>query len=157
MSLIGLQSGECLRRTFFISPLLVWVAAAAADSISLDTLLSFDTLYKSVGVLGIEYSERAKLLKGKEVRMRGYMAPTLKPESKFFVLTREPVAVCPFCSSDAQWPSDIVVIYLSSTLAPLNLSQRIEVTGKLEMGSWTDPESGFVSQVRIVNAQVRKL
>ena len=140
-----------------ISPLLVWVAAAAADSISLDTLLSFDTLYKSVGVLGIEYSERAKLLKGKEVRMRGYMAPPLKPESKFFVLTREPVAVCPFCSSDAQWPSDIVVIYLSSTLAPLNLSQRIEVTGKLEMGSWTDPETGFVSQVRIVNAQVRKL
>jgi hypothetical protein len=158
MSLIGLQSGECLRRTFFSSPLLVWVAAAAAaDSISLDTLLSFDTLYKSVGVLGIEYSERAKLLKGKEVRMRGYMAPPLKPESKFFVLTREPVAVCPFCSSDAQWPSDIVVIYLSSTLAPLNLSQRIEVTGKLEMGSWTDPETGFVSQVRIVNAEVRKL
>jgi hypothetical protein len=31
------------------------------------------------------------------------------------------------------------------------------VTGKLEMGSWTDPETGFVSQVRIVNAQVRKL
>ena len=89
--------------------------------------------------------------------MRGYMAPPLKPESKFFVLTREPVAVCPFCSSDAQWPSDIVVIYLSSTLAPLNLSQRIEVTGKLEMGSWTDPESGFVSQVHIVNAEVRKL
>ena len=158
MSLIGLQSGECLRRTFFISPLLVWAAAAAAaDNISLDTLLSFDSLYKSVGVLGTQYSERAKLLKGKEVRMRGYMAPPLKPESNFFVLTREPVAVCPFCSSDAQWPSDIVVIYLSSTLAPLNLSQRIEVTGKLEMGSWTDPESGFVSQVRIVNAEVRKL
>ena len=158
MSLIGLRSGECLRRTFFISPLLVWAAAAvAADNISLDTLLSFDSLYKSVGVLGTQYSERAKLLQGKEVRMRGYMAPPLKPESKFFVLTREPVAVCPFCSSDAQWPSDIVVIYLSSTLAPLNLSQRIEVTGRLEMGSWTDPESGFVSQVRIVNAEVRKL
>lgn len=158
MSLIGLRSGEWLRRTFFISPLLVWAAAAAAtDNISLDTLLSFDSLYKSAGVLGTQYSERAKLLKGKEVRMRGYMAPPLKPESKFFVLTREPVAVCPFCSSDAQWPSDIVVIYLESKLAPINFSQRIEVTGKLEMGSWTDPESGFVSQVRIVSAQVHKL
>ena len=159
MSLIGgLQSGECIRRTFFIFPLLVRVAvAAAADNISLDTLLSFDSLYKSVGVLGTQYSERAKLLKGKEVQMRGYMAPPLKPESKFFVLTREPVAICPFCSSDAQWPSDIVVIYLGSALAPLNFSQRIEVTGKLEMGSWTDPETGFVSQVRIVNAEVHKL
>ncbi len=158
MSLIGLQSGECLRRTFFLSALLLGMSAGqAADNISLDTLLSFDSLYKSIGVLGTQYSERAKLLKDKEVRMRGYMAPPLKPESKFFVLTREPVAVCPFCSSDAQWPSDIVVIYLSSTLTPLNLSQRIEVNGKLEMGSWTDPENGFVSQVRIVNAQVRKL
>jgi hypothetical protein len=158
MSLIGLQSGGCLRRTFFLSALLLGMAASqAADNISLDTLLSFESLYKSVGVLGTQYSERAKLLKGKEVRMRGYMAPPLKPESKFFVLTREPVAVCPFCSSDAQWPSDIVVIYLSSTLGPLNFSQRIEVSGKLEMGSWTDPETGFVSQVRIVNAEVRKL
>jgi hypothetical protein len=158
MSLIGLQSGGSLRRTFFLSALLLWMSAVqAADNISLDTLLSFESLYKSVGVLGTQYSERAKLLKGREVRMRGYMAPPLKPESKFFVLTREPVAVCPFCSSDAQWPSDIVVIYLSSTLGPLNFSQRIEVVGKLEMGSWTDPETGFVSQVRIVNAEVRKL
>jgi hypothetical protein len=158
MSLIGLRSGGCLRRTFFLSALLLGMSAGqAADKISLDTLLSFDSLYKSVGVLGTQYSERAKLLNGKEVRMRGYMAPPLKPESKFFVLTREPVAVCPFCSSDAQWPSDIVVIYLGSALGPLNFSQRIEVAGKLEMGSWTDPETGFVSQVRIVNAEVRKL
>jgi hypothetical protein len=158
MSLIGvLQSGECLRRTFFIFPLLVWAAAAAAaDNISLDTRLSFESLYQSVGVLGIQYSERAKLLKGKEVQMRGYMAPPLKPESKFFVLTREPVAVCPFCASDAQWPVDIVVIYLRDTLAPVDFSRRIEVTGRLEMGSWTDPDTGFVSQVRVVQARVYK-
>ncbi len=158
MSLIGLESGECLRRTFFLGPLLFWtLGGMAAENMTLDTLLSFDSLYKSVGVLGTQYSERAKLLTGKEVRMRGYMAPPLKPESKFFVLTREPVAVCPFCSSDAQWPSDIVVIYLGATLGPINFSQRIEVTGRLEIGSWTDPETGFVSQVRIVNAEVRKL
>jgi hypothetical protein len=124
---------------------------------SFDRLLTFESLYKSVGVLGIVYSDQAKALKNKEVHMRGYMAPPLKPESKFFVLTREPVAVCPFCSSDAQWPVDIVVVYLRETLAPTNFSRRIEVTGTLEMGSWTDPQSGFVSQVRIVNAQLSTL
>jgi hypothetical protein len=124
---------------------------------SFDNQLTFDSLYKSVGVLGIVYSDQANALKNKEVRMRGYMAPPLKPESKFFVMTREPVAVCPFCSSDAQWPVDIVAIYLRDTLAPVNFSRRIEVSGILEMGSWTDPQSGFVSQVRIVEAKVQRL
>jgi hypothetical protein len=138
-------------------PLFGWeVLALAADNISLDSRLTFESLYKSIGVLGIQYSDQAKALKGKEVRMRGYMAPPLKPESTFFVLTREPVSVCPFCASDAQWPVDIVVIYLKGTLAPVNFSQRIEVRGTLEMGSWTDPHTGFVSQVRIVNAEVYK-
>lgn len=158
ISASGPKSGAWPRRAFLLSALASVVPLARAeDAISVDTLLTFDSLYKSVGVLGIQYSEQAKALKGKEVRMRGYMAPPLKPESKFFVLTREPVAVCPFCASDAQWPVDIVVIYLRDTLAPVDFSRRIEVTGTLEMGSWTDPQTGFVSQVRVVNAKVSKL
>ena len=117
--------------------------------------LSFDGLYKSVGVLGLQYGDRALALRGQAVTMRGYMAPPLKPESRFFVLTREPVAICPFCSSDAEWPADIVVIYLKSALAPRNLSQRGEVAGRLEIGSWNDPQTGFVSQVRLLDADLR--
>jgi len=158
MPVSGPKSGAWPRRAFLLLALASVVPLArAVDAISIDTMLTFDSLYKSVGVLGIQYSEQAKALKGKEVRMRGYMAPPLKPESKFFVLTREPVAVCPFCASDAQWPVDIVVIYLRDTLAPVDFSRRIEVTGTLEMGSWTDPQTGFVSQVRMVNAKVSKL
>ena len=150
-------SGELPRRTFLFLPALVATPlVSSADTTRVDNQLGFDTLYKSVGVLGTVYSDQAKSLKNKEVRMRGYMAPPLKPESKFFVLTREPVAVCPFCASDAQWPADIVVVYLRETLAPINLSRRIEVAGTLEIGSWTDPQSGFVSQVRIVDAEVHK-
>ena len=157
MGFTSQKSGEFARRTFLSLPLLTLAPLAnAAEAMSPDPRLTFDSLYKSVGVLGIVYSDQAKALKGQEVHMRGYMAPPLKPESKFFVLTREPVAVCPFCSSDAQWPVDIVVIYLRDALAPVNFSRRIEVTGKLEMGSWTDPQSGFVSQVRIVDAKVVK-
>jgi hypothetical protein len=151
------KSGDGSRRAFLLLSLAgAMPLARAADAMSLDNQLTFDSLYESVGVLGIEYSDHAKALKGKEVRLRGYMAPPLKPESKFFVLTREPVAVCPFCASDAQWPVDIVVIYLRDTLAPVDFSRRIEVSGRLEMGSWTDPDSGFVSQVRVVEARVYK-
>jgi hypothetical protein len=147
-----------LRRTFLLTALSALAPAVLAQgAISFDNVLTFKSLYQSVGVLGVVYSDQAKALQGREVRMRGFMAPPLKPESKFFVLTREPVAVCPFCSSDAEWPVDIVVIYLRDTLAPTNFSRRIEVSGTLEMGSWTDPQSGFVSQVRIVDARVSKL
>jgi hypothetical protein len=129
----------------------VWSQQVAA---SWDKHLTFDTLYKTIGVLGIQYTEQAKGLIGHEVVMRGYMAPPLKPESRFFVLTRKPVAVCPFCSSDAEWPVDIVVIYLRSTLEPVDFTRKIEVTGRLDIGSWTDPSTGFVSQVRLLDAKV---
>lgn len=151
MKLTGLPgAGGGIRRRFLLAGLLFACAAHGAET------LGFDQLYKSIGVLGIRYGEKALALRGQTVRMRGYMAPPLKPESTFFVLTREPVSVCPFCSADAEWPVDIVVVNLKGALAPVNFQQRIEVEGRLEIGSRTDPATGFVSQVRIVNAEVRK-
>ena len=124
--------------------------------VAAEETLTFDGLYQSVGILGVQYTERARALHGKKVRISGHMAPPLKPESRFFVLTREPVAVCPFCASDAEWPVDIVVVYLKKLLAPIDFQQRITVEGKLEIGSWTDPTNGFVSQVRLIDATIER-
>jgi hypothetical protein len=88
--------------------------------------------------------------------MRGYMAPPLKAESGFFVLTREPAALCPFCQSDADWPADIVVVYLKNASALVGAGEPVVVRGRLEVGSWTDPETGFVSQIRIIDATFRR-
>ncbi len=120
---------------------------AAADSIA------FDELYGSIGVLGLTFSEKLEALAGGRVRMQGFMAPPLKAEAKFFVLTEAPMALCPFCSSDADWPDDIVVVYLDRAQTFEQANALIEVTGTLEVGSWTDPETGFVSLVRIVGAR----
>ena len=127
-------------------------AAAVADVAP----LSFEQLYKSFGVRGYEFSDLVLALNGKPVFMRGYMAPPLKPESRFFVLTRQPLALCPFCQSDAEWPVDIVVIYLKSASPMVSAGEQVVVTGRLEVGSWTDPESGFVSQIRISDASFRR-
>jgi hypothetical protein len=89
--------------------------------------------------------------------MRGFMAPPLKPDARFFVLTRQPVAICPFCQSDADWPQDIVVVYLQRTLEPVPASRPIEVRGILEVGSKVDPNTGFVSLLRIVDAKFQPL
>ena len=128
----------------------VLVLSRTADAA--DAPLSFDELYGKFGVLGLEFSEKVKMLAGKETSMRGFMAPPLKAEAQFFVLTEIPMSLCPFCSSDADWPDNIVVVYLDEKQTFVQPSQTIEVRGVLEYGSWTDPETGFVSLLRLRQA-----
>lgn len=121
--------------------------AAGAEAIR------FEGLYKSFGVLGFEFSDNVTALRGKDVRIAGYMAPPLKPESHFFVLTREPLAICPFCQSDADWPIDIIVVTMRQETPLVSAGRKVVVTGRLEIGSATDAETGFVSQIRITHAE----
>lgn len=115
--------------------------------------IRFEDLYKSVGVLGMQFADALVALAGREVAITGYMAPPLKPESEFFVLSRGPLAICPFCQSDADWPLDIVVVYLARSAALAPPGARVTATGRLELGSWTDPKTRFVSQIRIAGAE----
>jgi hypothetical protein len=132
-------------------------ALAAGPSVAGESaVLSFEQLYESYGVRGLVFSAVLRNLSGHDVAMRGYMAPPLKPESHFFVLTREPVALCPFCQSDAEWPADIVVVYLKAASPLISAGEAVSVRGRLEVGSWTDAETGFVSQIRIVDAAFRR-
>ncbi|WP_334175248.1 hypothetical protein [Pseudoxanthobacter sp.] len=115
--------------------------------------LGFDELYGKVSVLGLTLSDKLKALTGQPVAMRGFMAPPLKAEAKFFVLSSTPLSICPFCSSDADWPEDIVVVYLSEKQTFVQYNAPIDVEGTLEVGSWTDPETGFVSLIRLTAAR----
>ena len=119
--------------------------------------LSFDDLYGSFSPLGLKFSDKVKQLTGEKVSIRGFMAPPLKAEAKFFVLSEIPMALCPFCSSDADWPDNIMVVYLDRKQTFTQPNQMIEVTGTLESGSWVDPETGFVSQLRLRGARYSKV
>src|SRR5262245_55450943 len=136
-------SGVTRRHVVFGAAAMAWATAAHAGE---PVPIEFAQLYKSIGVRGLVFSDTVLALRGRDVFMRGYMAPPLKAESGFFVLTREPAALCPFCQSDADWPADIVVVYLKSASALVGAGEAVVVRGRLEVGSWTDPESGFVSQ-----------
>jgi hypothetical protein len=132
------------------------VAVAGRATAATPELFTFDMLYKSNGVLGLVFSDRLLATKDKEMAITGYMAPPLRAESDFFVLTREPMAICPFCQSDADWPVDILVVYLAGASPLVNAGTKVAVTGRLEIGSWTDPDTGFVSQLRLRDASYRK-
>jgi len=126
---------------------------AAGDA----TPLSFEEFYDGYSIReGLLLSEKLRGLDGKRVRIDGYMAPPLKAELDFFVLTRLRLAYCPFCSTAADWPDDIAVIYLLNE--PVRTTERpVSVEGTLELGSKRDEETGMVSLVRIYADRYEKL
>lgn len=105
-------------------------------------------LYAKVG--GV--SDLARSMQGKRLSVIGFMAPPLKAESRFFVLTKLPMEVCPFCDNAADWPDNILGVYTKRVVEVIPFNRRIEARGVLELGSYTDPETGFVSLVRLVDA-----
>ncbi len=116
------------------------------------TTVDFSDLYERQTV----FSSLAESLNGSTVEMTGFMAPPLKAEAKFFVLTRMPMSVCPFCESEADWPSDIVVVYTDDAISVVPFNSPIRVSGRLELGAYKDEAMGFVSRVRLVGADFRK-
>jgi hypothetical protein len=147
----GLSRRQALKISLSLAAGLPFLGAGTVARAS--DRLSFDELYGKVSVLGLEFSDKVKRLSGHEIAIQGFMAPPLKAEAQFFVLTEIPMSICPFCSSDADWPDNIVVVYLGEKQTFTQPSQAIEVRGTLEMGSWTDPETGFVSLLRIRQAE----
>lgn len=117
-------------------------AAASGKPLKLRTLYNKDR----------SFSDLAKSLEGIRISVDGYMAPPLKADGQFFVLTKIPMAVCPFCESEAEWPRDILAIYTKRTFEVEAFNRKIVTSGILELGTHKDPETGFVSLVRLVDA-----
>jgi hypothetical protein len=129
-----------------LAPFAAWPARAAE-------LIAFS----DISVADDQYTERARKLAGKVVEMHGYMAPPLKPEIDFFVLTSLPTAICPFCDAAASWPDDIVLVHLSRPVRALAYDRLLDVSGTLEIGVDTDAATGFVSLVRLRDAKYTKV
>ena len=84
--------------------------------------------------------------------MQGYMAPPLKAETNFFVLTKLPIAIRAFCDSTAAWPEDIVLVLMGRPIRAIDDDKLIRGRGTLEFGTETDNATGFVSRVHLRNA-----
>jgi len=141
------------RRTFLGTlaavPLFAQITPAFANTPS----LRFRDIYSR----GKDLSEAALALQGQRIEMIGYMAPPLKPEINFFVLTKIPMATCPFCNDAADWPNDIVVAYFEGAMDFTRFSNLIQVVGTFDTGVITDAATGFVSKVRLLDATYTRL
>src|SRR5918997_3982340 len=103
-----------------------------------------------------EFSPLAKELNGKRISMQGFMAPHLKVDSDFFILSNTPVETCPFCASEGDWMETIVFVRMRRKQEAVDPGTLIVAEGTLEIGPATDAETGFVSKVRLVDADFRK-
>ncbi|WP_420597367.1 hypothetical protein [Deinococcus sp.] len=133
------------RRTAALG-LLLCAAALAQTS---GNTLKFSEMYSKVTVRGIEFSPKLEGLGGKTVAMVGFMAPPLKPKLDFFVLTKAPMSSCPFCTTSADWPPDIVLVIMPPGKELDPSTGALKVTGRLEYGIKKDDQTGFVSLVRL--------
>lgn len=115
---------------------------AASDPIKLRDLYNKDR----------SFSDLALSLEGQRITVDGFMAPPLKADSTFFVLTKMPMAVCPFCETEAEWPDDILAVYTKRVVDVVPFNVGIVTSGKLELGSHRDEDTGFLSMIRLSDA-----
>lgn len=135
-----------LRRQFIaLTPALI---AAPAVLRAQSAPLKLRELYE-----GRDFSQLALDLEGETITVDGYMAPPLKADIRFFVLTKIPMSVCPFCETEAEWPDNILAVYSRRDFDVVPFNRGIEVTGELSLGSYRDPDTGFLSMVRLENAR----
>jgi hypothetical protein len=123
-------------------PLVPAVARAAQGPVKIREFYSNDR----------SFSDFATSNEGERLEVEGFMAPPLKANSRFFVLTKMPMSVCPFCETEAEWPDDILAVYTKRIIDVVPFNVKIFTNGKLELGSYRDPETGFLSMVRLVES-----
>ena len=116
------------------------------------TRLFFYQIYSK----GTQLSDLAMSLAGSNVEIVGFMAPPLKAESPFFVLTNQPMETCPFCDEIAFWPDNIIYVTSDKAMEIVPFDRQIRVSGMLDLGPQTDQATGFVSLIRLKHAAVTR-
>jgi hypothetical protein len=135
------------RRQFTIGAAAALVAPAS-PALADDGIMRMRDLYNKDG----SFSDFALENEGERVAVQGFMAPPLKADSTFFVLTKRPMSVCPFCETSADWPDDILAIYTKRVYRVEPFNVRLVTRGTLEIGEYRDPETGFLSLVRLADS-----
>ena len=137
-----------MRRRSLILSAAALAAARPALARGTEGALRMRDLYEK----DMSFTALAETLAGERVEVDGFMAPPLDADADWFVLTKRPMAVCPFCETDADWPRDILKVETKRRLTPVSFNRRIRVSGVLELGSERDEATGFLSRVRLTDA-----
>jgi hypothetical protein len=131
--------------TIAISP-----TVTSSDATNEPIVLRFNEFYSpNSSAINLQFSDKLKGANNRQIKINGYMAPPLKPNLDFFVLTRIRLAACPFCSTAADWPEDILLVTMPDGKTVKQIEEPITLVGKLEIGEAVDSKTGFFSLLRV--------
>ena len=105
----------------------------------------------------MSFSDLAQAMEGQRVAVKGFMAPPLRAETRFYVLTNDPKWTCPFCDDASAWPEDILAVYSKRFVKVMPVDLPIAAEGILRLGTYKDLETGFVSRVRLEDAEYSRV
>ncbi|CDP52474.1 hypothetical protein [Paradevosia shaoguanensis] len=125
-------------------PLLSTPSRAETPRIRMGMLYDYDK--------DMAFSDTANELAGSVVEIQGFMAPHLKVDSDFFILSNQPVDTCPFCESEDAWIDTIIFVVMRERQEAINPGTLIWTRGTLDIGPAVDEATGFVSRVRLLDA-----
>jgi hypothetical protein len=138
------------RRIFGTGLISLAVLPVSTPSLAAPKRIRMGSLYDYEN--NMAFSETAKQLAGTEVEIQGFMAPHLKVDSDFFILSNQPVESCPFCESEDQWIDTIIFVVMRERREAIDPGTLIWTRGILDIGPATDEATGFVSRVRLLKA-----
>lgn len=144
----SLQVHGITRRTVLTAGMMLGATAAGSSLNAVPTSYKiYDFLDKNLAA-----SALAQSLEGTQVLVTGYMAPPPQDGGSFFVLVRLPLSACPFCDPELDWPDHVLAVYTKRPVRPKPFNVLLSVRGTLKLGQYEDPDTGFVSRIRLLNA-----
>lgn len=141
------------RRTFISLAGAAWVggtplskALGAEDALPLDLA----SLYQTDGG-GLDFAPHVLAAASRLVIVTGYVAPHLQPGAPFHLVSHVPLSACPHCLGNRTLPKGTAAFYpLKENGASYSPgADPVSLKGYLELGAKVDPQTGFVTTIRL--------
>lgn len=107
-------------------------------------------------------TDLARQLDGTQIETFGYMTPPLPGGNaflinlSFFVMAGEPMATCPACETPDEFPGNILLVVTEGPFRPIPFWKMITTTGTLRVGEYVDPDTSYLTLLRLENADWRE-
>lgn len=130
-------------------------AGTPAQAGSSPDTLDLTRLYRRSEFVGLDFTDEVLRHAGRRVAVQGYIAPHLRTGARFLVLANELLPACPHCLGNVSLPPGAIVLYPRDvTGADFEPPQQLLAEGVLELGAKSDPGTGYVSTIRLLDARL---